>query len=128
MLLFFPKRNLPTIFIYPWKRQTFYFLKKLFSTTFVTKVCVFGHLFLVMICKFVKKMYSLDFIETNGPIFYLGHGDAKSCVFRKKKYKTFVTKVCVFLSFVSFYDLKIREKNSPFSIYKDEWSNSYIGP
>jgi hypothetical protein len=44
------------------------------------------------------------------PIIYLVHGDAKICVLRKKKYKTFVTKVCLFCSCVSFNDLHVREK------------------
>jgi hypothetical protein len=63
-------------------------------TTYVTKV----HVFLILIFKSSKKIAPFGFFEANVPIIYLGRGDPKSCVFRRKKISTnYVTKAHVFL-------------------------------
>ena len=94
--------------------------RTIFSRTLVTNACVF----LLLITKFRKKLHRLIFLKRMVSIIYLGHGDAKSCIFRKTYSTTLVTKVCVFLVLIC----KFMKKFAPFTFLETNGLNHLFTP
>jgi len=93
-LVFF-ETNCPNHLFWPWRLQKLYFLDYVFRHFFY-----FVNKSSYVSCSDLQvheNIAPFSFFETNGPNKILWHGDRNICVFRKKKLKTFVTKVRVFV-------------------------------
>jgi hypothetical protein len=116
-IFFFSKLIVPILYL-AMETPKIVFLEKLFSTTFITKVCVF----LVQIFKFVKEKEQFCFLSKRiAPIISLAWEIPKVVVLEKKIFAKFCNESSCF----SCSNMQVRLGKTPFSFFRNEWSQSF---